>query len=161
MPFILLLLLVLLQGCSGEDKPTPYKIIGGSVFEDNTSAVVAFFKNNTHKLKKLQHDQELIGYTVKCGRWFSYTEARVGSLVNSVGRNDVQKRKGCEVYSYVHTHPPQPEGLTVDFFSPSDLSLSNRLPVYMLALENGNLRVTTKDLDRKGLLLRNLYKEKN
>ena len=132
---LIFLSVFLLSGCG--DLVDKYYSEGVN-FETEQEAVIFFYKSNYKLIKSLNNEQELLGYALKCGDAYQYTNSTVGGLYNKV-TFDVETK--CDIVAMLHTHPLPPEGMTVDFFSEADLSLSKTLNVYLFTLEKHIIRI--------------------
>lgn len=116
------------------------------------SAAVEFYKNNLPILKRLTTQEEMLGWVLKCGDVFKYTNSKIGGLKNNLNSSDIEM-DGCSISALLHTHPRQPRGWTVDFFSQEDMQTSFYWDMYLLSQENCNVRFGSSLKDRNGVLL--------
>lgn len=137
-------LVLSLLGCNisdDDEKSTPYI--------SHDAAVRGFIENNIDTLHQREYhsDHELLSWIVKCGNNYHYLKSWKGGLSNSL----TPPKTSCKVVALFHTHPlPKGRGWTSDLFSKADLKSSEKWGVYLLALENCNLRLAK---DRKTYLL--------
>lgn len=138
---------LIITGC---DKPYEVDSIVGYSSQQKTA--IEFYKNNLPTLKRLTTKQEMLGWVLKCGDVYKYTNFRIGGVSNVIEISQVDQG-GCEVSALLHTHTRQPIGYTVDFFSPEDMKTSHIWDMYLLSQENCNIRFGSKLQNSEGVLL--------
>lgn len=145
MKWLMLSALVLfLSGCDisvDNEKSIPYATAD--------SAVKKLIENNLDTLHQPEYhsDHELLSWIVKCDNNYHYLKPWKGGLSNSL----TPPKTSCKVVVLFHTHPlPNGRGWSADLFSKADLKASEKWGMYLLALENCNLRLAK---DRKTYLL--------
>lgn len=137
---------IVLTGCS------KYETLETS-YATEQDAAVAFLKDNKETLKSLKSDQEMLGWVVKYKEQYYNTTPYIGGVRNVIRAEEVSKPLGGVVVANIHTHPVGELGQTSDFFSAADLSSSKMWNMYLLSLENCNVRLARNTQYRSGVLL--------
>lgn len=143
---LILCSVLIMLGCN---KPYGIESIG---YHTQQETAIDFYKNNISTLKLLTTQEEMLGWVLKCDDVYKYTNPKIGGLENSLNPSVIE-RNGCVVSALLHTHPRQPRGWTVDFFSQEDIQTSFHWDMYLLSQENCNVRFGSKLKDRDGVLL--------